>query len=307
LVVLLDIVAPVFIIVALGYVAATRGFIDDAGFRGLTGFIFNLAIPALLFVGGTSGHAGGGPAAFAYFAAALLVFGASLGLGMARLGLPMGEAGLFALNCTYGNAVMMGIPLVAATFGQQGLPILIAIIALHSMIMLTLATVVAEIGLHRQAHWRRILSATVAGVVRNPIVATVFVALAWRLLGLPVPGVARRTMEMLGAATPAVALFCLGGSLAGFRIGLAWREVAWATVLKLAVLPLLVWGVCRLAGLSPMETGIAVMTAALPTGANAFMLARRYAVGTDGSGATVLVSTVLSVFTLAAVLAWVHP
>lgn len=305
--VILDIVASVFIIIGLGYVAATRNFIDEAGFRGLTGFIFNLAIPALLFVGGTSGQGGGGPAAIAYFSAALALFGASLWLGIRRIGMPMGEAGLFALNCTYGNAVMMGIPLVAATYGQDGLPILIAIIALHSMILLTLATVVAEIGLHRHAPWRRILSATVAGVVRNPIVATVFVALAWRLIGLPVPGVARRTMEMLGAATPAVALFCLGGSLAGFRVGRAWGEVAWATVLKLAVLPLLVWGACLLLGLSRIETGVAVMAAALPTGANAFMLARRYAVGTDGSGATVLVSTMLSVITLAAVLAWARP
>jgi predicted permease len=34
------------------------------------------------------------------------------------------------------------------------------------------------------------------------------------------------------------------------------------------------------------------------------MLARRYAVGAERSGATVLVSTVMSVFTVAAVLAW---
>jgi predicted permease len=49
---------------------------------------------------------------------------------------------------------------------------------------------------------------------------------------------------------------------------------------------------------------VAVTTAALPTGANAFMLARRYQVGAERSGATVLVSTVISVFTVAAVLAW---
>ena len=61
--VILDIVAPVFIIVGLGYLAAVRGFIDTAGFRGLNDFTFNLAAPALLFVGRTSGHAGGGPAA----------------------------------------------------------------------------------------------------------------------------------------------------------------------------------------------------------------------------------------------------
>jgi predicted permease len=304
--VILDIVAPVFIIVGLGYLAAVRGFIDTAGFRGLNDFTFNLAAPALLFVGGTSGHAGGGPAAVAFFGAALLIYGAALWLGTARMRMPLGEAGLFALNCTFGNTVMMGIPLIAAAFGQAGLPILITIIALHSMVLLTLATVVAEVGLHRHASWRRIVAATFTGILRNPVVATVFVALAWSTLGLPVPGIMRRTLEMLGAATPPVALFCLGGSLAAFSAGQAWGEVAWATVLKLAALPLLVWGACALMGLGPLETGVAVMTAALPTGANAFLLARRYAIGADRSGATVLVSTVISVFTLAAVLGWLR-
>lgn len=304
--VILDIVAPVFIIVGLGYLAAVRGFIDAAGFRGLNDFTFNLAAPALLFVGGTSGHAGGGPAALAFFGAALLIYGAALWLGTARMRMPLGEAGLFALNCTFGNTVMMGIPLIAAAFGQAGLPILITIIALHSMVLLTLATVVAEVGLHRHAPWRRIVTATFTGVLRNPVVATVFVALFWSMIGLPVPGVMRRTLEMLGAATPPVALFCLGGSLAAFSTSQAWGEVAWAAVLKLAILPLLVWGSCLLLDLSPLETGVAVMTAALPTGANAFLLARRYATGADRSGATVLVSTVISVFTLAAVLGWLR-
>ena len=50
---------------------------------------------------------------------------------------------------------------------------------------------------------------------------------------------------------------------------LKWGEVAWATVLKLAALPPLVWGACLLLNLSSLETGVAVMTAALTTGANA--------------------------------------
>ena len=302
--VILDIVAPVFIIVGLGYLAAVRRLIDEGGFRGLNGFAFNLAAPALLFVGGTSGHAGGGPAAFAFFSAAVVLYGFALWLGARRMAMPLGEAGLFALNCTFGNTVMMGIPLIAATFGQAGLTILITIIALHSMVLLTLGTVVAEVGLHRHAPWRRIVVATFTGIARNPVVATVFVALAWSSLGIPVPGVMRRTLEMLGAATPPISLFCLGGSLAAFSAGQSWREVAWGTVLKLAALPLMVWGACAALGLSQVETAVAVMTAALPTGANAFLLARRYATGADRSGATVLVSTVISVVTLAGVLAW---
>ncbi len=303
---ILGIVAPVFAIVGLGYLAAARRLVDEAGFRGLNAFTFNLAAPALLFASGTSGQVGGGPAAFAFFAAALAIYGFALWLGLRRFGMAVAEAGLFALNCTFGNTVMMGIPLIAATFGQQGLPILITIIALHSMVLLTLATVVAEVGLHRHAPLRRIVVATLGGILRNPVVVTVFVALAWSTIGLPVPEVARRTLRMLGQATPPVALFCLGGSLAAFQAGRSWREVAWATVLKLGALPLLVWGGCALLGLSPLETAVAVVTAALPTGANAFLLARRYATGADGSGATVLVSTLISVATLAVVLAWLR-
>lgn len=302
--IILEIVAPVFAIVALGFAAARWRFVDEAGFRGLNGFTFSLAAPALLFAGGTAGHVGGGPAAFAFFASSVLLFGAALWLGVRRLALPLGEGGLFALNATFGNTVMMGIPLVAAAYGQAGLTILVAILALHSMVLLGLATVVAEIGLHRHAPWRRVLRATLGGVARNPVVMAVLAALVWSTLGLPVPGVLRRTLELLGAASPPVALFCLGGSLAAFRMGGALAEVAWGGALKLAALPALVWTACRLMGLSDLETAVAVTTAALPTGANAFLLARRYATGAERSGATVLASTLVSVFTLAAVLAW---
>jgi hypothetical protein len=302
--ILIEIVAPVFAIIAIGWAASVRRWVDEAGFRTLIWFTFTIASPALLFAGGTSGHVGGGPAAFVFFLAALAVYGLALWLALRRLALNLAEAGLFALNCTFGNTVMMGIPLIAAAYGQAGLAVLLALIALHSMVLLSLGTVVAELGLHRHAPMGRVLRATLTGVLRNPIVMSVVVALAWSTLGLPVPAALRRTLELLGASSPPLALFCLGGSLASFRIAGALGDVAWGLVLKLAVLPALVWGLCAAFALGPLETAVAVTTAALPTGANAFMLARRYAVGAERSGATVLVSTVISVVTLAGVLAW---
>ncbi len=302
--ILFEIVAPVFAIIAMGWAAAAWKWVDEGGFRTLIWFTFTIASPALLFAGGTSGHVGGGAAALTFFLAALVVYAAAMWLALRHLALNLAEGGLFALNCTFGNTVMMGIPLVAAAYGQAGLSVLLALIALHSMVLLSLGTVVAEIGLHRHAPAGRVLRATLGGVLRNPIVMAVLAALVWSTLALPVPGALRRTLELLGASSPPLALFCLGGSLASFRLAGSLRDVAWAAVLKLAALPLLVWGLCSAFGLGPLETAVAVTTAALPTGANAFMLARRYEVGAERSGATVLVSTVISVVTLAAVLAW---
>ncbi|MDO9708704.1 AEC family transporter [Paracraurococcus lichenis] len=302
---ILSVVAPVFLIIGLGWLSARRGLVDKAGFAGLNRSAFTFCAPALLFLGGTSGQAGGGRTALAFFLGAALLYAGLLVLARRRL--PLGEAGALALDATYGNAVMMGIPLILAAFGEQALGLLLAVIALHSMLMLGAATIVAEIGLHARAPWQRVLRATVLGVVRNPVVMAVVAALAWRLLGLPpLTGLLRRTLEMLGAATPPAALFCLGGSLLGFDARGAWRTTLLIAGLKLLALPALVWAIARLLGLSPLETAVAVVAAALPTGANAFMLAQRYRLDEARSGATVLVSTAASVVTLSLLIAWLR-
>ncbi|MFL1460600.1 AEC family transporter [Roseococcus sp. DSY-14] len=300
----LAIAAPVFLVIGAGYLAAARGLVDPAGFRGLNAFAFNLAAPALLFAGGTAGHAGGGGAALAFFLGAAALYLPTLLLARPRLGLA--RAGTLALDATFGNTVMMGIPLVAAAFGQAGLAILVAILALHSMVILGTATVVAEVAAHPGARPWSLLRATLGGVLRNPIVMAVLLALVWSSLALPVPGPLRRTLELLGAAAPPVSLFCLGGSLAAFRATGAART-GLVAALKLLALPLLVWGFCRALALPPLDTAVAVVTAALPTGANAFLMARRYATGAEESGAAVLVTTALAIGTLSAALAFLAP
>ena len=304
--IVLQVVAPIFAIILAGYLSAARNWIDAAGFKGLNSFAFTLAAPSLLFASGTAGHQGGGAAALAFFLGVGALYLGSL-IGGRLAGMPLGANGMLALDASYGNTVMMGIPLVLASFGQEGLSVLIAILALHSMLVLGVATVVAEVAHNEKAAPLRLIVATLGGMARNPVFMAVAAALVWSTLGLPVPGPVRATLQMFGAAMAPVALFCLGGSLKGFNAAAGWKQTGVTVLLKLAVLPLLVWGIGHAMALSPIELAVAVVAAAMPTGANAFLLARRYATGTDTSGAAVLVSTVLSVVTLSALLAFFAP
>ena len=278
---LLGVVLPIFALILAGYVAAVTRWVDAAGFAGLNGFAFGLAAPALLFAGGTAGHGGGGAAALAFFLGVSTLYAVTLLLARSRLGLA--QAGTLALNVTFGNSVMMGIPLIAAAYGQPGVAVLLGILALHSLVLLGTATVVAEVAQNPGARAGPLLRVTVGGVLRNPIVMAVMLALLWSWFGWPVPGWTRATLELLGAAAPPVSLFCLGGSLHGFDARGAARQTAVTVVLKLAVLPVLVWGFGAAMGLGRLEMAVAVTAAALPTGANAFLLARRYGVGSDAS------------------------
>lgn len=298
----LEVVLPVFAIIAMGYGAARFRLMEEAGFKALALFVFSLAAPALLFAGGTRPHEGGAGAALAMISGSVIVYWLTLLAGRRLLGMTLAEAALVALACVFGNSVMMGIPLIVAAYGDPGVPPLLAILGFQTMVLLGMATVLTEIGLNAAAPWQRVLRATLAGVAKNPVVIAVFAALVWSTLSLPVPGVVRRTLELLGAASPPVALFCLGGSLYGLSVAALWRETALIATVKLLLLPALVWGLALLMALSPAEMAVAVTMAALPTGANAFILARRYATGADRSGSAVVLTTAISVLTLGALI-----
>jgi predicted permease len=272
--------------------------VDEAGFRALALFVFSLASPALLFSGGTRPHEGGGMAAVAVMIGSLAIYALAVWLGRRMLGMGLAEAGLFALACVFGNSVMMGIPLIVAAYGQAGLPALLAVLGVQTVVILGLATVLAEIGQAGHAPPARVLRATFIGIARNPVLLAVLAAMAWNLTGLGVPEVARRTLDLIGAASPPVALFCLGGSLFGLSVAALWKETLLIALVKLLVLPAATWALALVLPLSPAETAVAVTMAALPTGANAFILARRYATGADRSGSAVVFTTAVSVLTL---------
>jgi len=295
---IIEVVVPVFILIALGYGAARFRLIGEEGFKALALFVFALAAPALLFSGGTRPHEGAGGAGLVTLIASVLVFGLTLLLGRHTMRMSLPEAAIFALACVFGNSVMMGIPIIVAAYGEPGVPPLLAILGVQTVAVLGMATVAIEIGLATAAPWGRVLRSTLVGVGRNPVLLSVIAAMAWNLTGLPVPGVIRRTLEMLGAASPPIALFCLGGSLFGLSAAAMWRETMAIAAVKLVVLPGVVFALCWLFGLTAVETAVAVTMAALPTGANAFILARRYATGADRSGSAVLLTTAASVLTL---------
>jgi predicted permease len=297
-----EVVIPVFVMIVLGYGAAKWKLISEEGFRGLTMFVFSLAAPALLFIGGIRPHEGGGGAAVAILVASVLVYGLAV-VGARRVfGMNLAEAALFALACVFGNSVMMGVPIIVAAFGPPGVPPMLGILALQTMILLGIATIVTEVGLHASAPWARVLRVSAAGILKNPVVLSVIAAFLWVLFDLPLPMVLRRILELMGNAAPGLALFCLGGGLAGISAVAAWKETAAITGVKLVALPALTWALALLIHATPIETAVAVTMAALPTGANAFILARRYATGADRSGAAVVVSTAISILILSALI-----
>jgi malonate transporter len=152
---------------------------------------------------------------------------------------------------------------------------------------------------HRQAAGtsRHLAAVLARATLLNPIVLGVAAGAALGLAGARLPGPVDRLLTFLGGSAGPVALFALGGTLAGQRLGQGWRPVLGLVAVKLLAYPALAWALLRAAGLEPEWVACGTLLAALPTAAYAFVFAQRFDSAPDQVSATILLSTLAGVVT----------
>ena len=131
---------------------------------------------------------------------------------------------------------------------------------------------------------------------------------AWGQTGLGIDDIADKFLVFLGQAAVPTALFALGASLTRFHLGGDLRQVAAIGLIKLAVLPAMVFVSAKFVfGLPPLPVAVATISAAMPTGVNAFVLAMRYETLVARIAAGVIATTALAWAIAAGLLAWLPP
>ena len=300
---------PVVILIAAGYLAGRRGWVGGKAVRDLSNLIFLLLAPALLFRAMSTVHVEQlslRPVA-AYFIAAGIIFAGTLfWRGFNR------TAAVLALANTYSNTVMIGIALIGLAYGPEGTIVLLTLISLHSLVLLTSATVVLELAVaHEHASTsgeeRRSMIRTVGRALYNaiihPVPLPIIAGLLFAQTGLQMPEAIDKPIALLGGAFSPVALVMVGMTLALTRVGGHWRGALVQALVKNVVHPLLTAGIGLALGLRGLPLTVMVVAAALPMGANVFLFSQRYRTAEELVTASVVVSTGLALVTLSGVMA----
>jgi malonate transporter len=303
----LNVVVPVFALILTGYIAGYRDILGKASSDALNGFVFYFSLPVLLFLAMAKIDTAtvlNGPYIGAYLAGQVttLLIGIVVAKGLFRVSL--GEAATHGTVGIYGNVGYMGIPLVLTAFGEAALPPVIIATIINAALNIAVLTAVIESERHSGSGGVAILK-VLGSVIRSPILVAPVLGFAWALLELPVPAPVQTYGSILGAAAGPCALFSIGLSLVGLPISEGRSEVASMAVLKLLVHPIATWGfaVLWLAD-QPEAFKICILMAALPTGANLFVLAQKYKIYVARTSSGILVSTTLSLLTLSALFYW---
>lgn len=307
-----SIIAPVFGIALLGWVLTAAGVFRVSDIAGLTRYVFNFALPVMLFDSMSSLAL---PETIrwsfmvAYYLPVLVLYGAGALIARSVFGYGRAERGVFGMAGSYSNTVLIGLPVVAAAWGDAALLPLMMLIAVHSAILFSLTTILAESdATSDRARRRDIILRTLRGMARNPIVGGLVIGLAVNVSGLQIPVVLRTTTGLIRASAVPAALFLTGASLREYRVMGHVSESIVLIVFKMVVHPALVALLAyRVFTLPPLWAAVAVFTAALPTGINASVFARKYDAAVAPVVTATLLTTLLSIVTLSVLLVWIGP
>ncbi len=304
--VLIEIIVPVFGVVALGFIAARLRWMSTAGVDGLAFFVFNFAIPAMLFRAMATRAL---PDVIqwqflvAYFGGAYVAWGVAMVISRRGFGRDWAAASMAGMTAGFANTVMLGIPLVHLAFGDAALLPVFLIISFHSWQLYLVVTVMVEAARGRRGNALRLAADVVRGLVTNPIIMGLVAGIAWNVWGPALPKPADRLFGLLGAAGIPCSLFCLGASLARYKLLGALPEAIVGTALKLVLHPLAVFVIGRYGfGLDALWLSVAVIVAATPVGINVYLFGFRYDTGQAPAATAILLSTMVSVATLAMLL-----
>lgn len=274
----------------IGLVLARRFDFGRDFWNGLEKLVYYLLFPALLFRSLALAKID--------FAAAGGLVACAIAFTIAGFALSVLAGPLFRLDrkllatasqCGYRFNTYVGLAIAGSLFGSQG----VALAALLLGVMIPVANVLAVAML--AAHGRH---GFLRELATHPLVVSSLAGLAWNAAGLPLPGFADQTLNLLGQTSLPAGLLSVGAAMRIERGQGSPAAHAWWLAVKLAAVPAIAWLLARQFAFSGIEAKILVLCAALPTASNAYILAVRMTGDGRVVAAQITMGTILSMLTL---------
>lgn len=298
---------PFFAIIGLGYLAGRTRFFSEEATAYLTKFVFFFALSAMLFRFSANlrmGEVFDGRLIAGYLWGTAVVYLIATGVALWR-NLDIPTTAVEAQCAVIANSGFLGLPMFVLLFGEAAIGPVVLTLATDLIVFSSLIVILINGSRDGRVGWRTLRTIGL-GLVRNPMILSISLGLAWSALALPIPTPVNEFLVILGGAATPGALFAIGASLS---VKSAERiEVAgWLSFAKLVLHPIFVAiGVILLFPIDAFSAAVVVSAAALPVAGNIFMLAQHYGVAVQRVSTAILISTAASILTVPAVISWVY-
>ena len=206
-------------------------------------------------------------------------------------GMNEGEKSVYQYATVCSNAGFMGNPLSQAVFGDLGLLYTSIYLIPQRIVMWTAGVSYFTKDSDKKGLLKKVLV--------HPCMIAVYVGMFLMLTRIPLPDFLNKTITSISACTSAMTMIYIGTIFTDVN----WKELVtkkqiYFAVIRLVLIPLIVYIPCRLLGLDPMVTGVSTFLAAMPAGSTTSLLAAKYGADEVSAAKCVIFTTALSVISL---------
>lgn len=301
---------PIILLVTAGAALLGLGFYTDAFRRDLDRFVYWVAVPGLI-IGKLASGSPLDPRAGLTTGALLLATAGAIVAGYFvawLMRLPSNSLGVFVQSGFRGNLALMGLPVLVIAASQSGFdPNEVetqAMLVLAPMILVYNVAAVLVLELARHSLTLRVLPELGRGLIRNPLILSCLVGFTLGVGGVRIPVPLNDALVSVGMTAAPLALLSLGGSLVVYKVQDHIGLAAVGALVKLAIVPLLAWGIGTWLEVDPIGMLVLMVYSAAPTAVASYVMSTQLG-GDDGLAASsIVVSTVLSAGSLAFALTW---
>ncbi|MEH6549788.1 MAG: AEC family transporter [Pseudomonadales bacterium] len=293
----LAITGPAFLVILLGQLLYRYQVISDGFTQGASAIVFNVALPATLFLNVARADLsllGNG----SHLAIAIAVTFAIVGLSWlaCRIWISSKAERGVVIHASYrGNMAVIGLAFCEAAYGPEGLALAAIpvgiLTALYNVLAVWILSTHIKGSQNKQRHWLSIMA-------RNPLLLSIVAGFIANSTGLPLPTLILDTGSYFSQLTFPLALLCIGASINLRHMRLRSAPVVIVTCMKLIVAPAVMVTALYLGGIRGTMLGIFFLLTATPTAAASYIMVQ--AMGGDGRLAAnvIVVSSVLSALTI---------
>jgi predicted permease len=298
-VVFLNVVLPVFLIIALGFGIRRINFVDKFFLDKISHLAYFVAVPALLVwkIGTASFDLNFNPRLIAGSYLAVLICGLGAYVVARLLRLPPREVGSFTQGSFWGNLTYIGLPILLAAYGEEGLQRGGVLIGFMSPLVNAAAVLALTWPMKGAMDWKSIVDLRNA-LITNPVILSCMTGLLLSYFQIPFPTFAVNFLRFLSDLALPLALISMGGNLSFEKVRKDYKATTFACLLKLFLMVSLGWVLFDWLGVQGLDFKVGIVLLACPTAFSSYLLSTKLGADKSLMSSDIMISTLLSMATL---------
>src|SRR3989338_3286349 len=205
----------------------------------------------------------------------------------------------FFLCLIFGNVAYLGIPVLVQISGESILSTASVIIAVYFFWIFTVGT--GFLDFQRQHRKKDVFRNIAKNLLKNPLLISVFLGVFLASFAVTLPSVLARSLDMIAASVTPTVLIVIGLFIGKSKIGrlTEWIPVFIFSLMTLVLLPAGFYFGVQLFGFSPSQFSASIIQAGMPLAITPFALADKFGLHKAFIARSIVLSTILSVASLA--------